>query len=68
MDNGIAIMTLQEVADVTRVPLNTLRYWRSQGKGQGPRTFRLGGRVMAYSSDVIAWLDEQRAQGEGQAS
>lgn len=49
------IMTLSEVAEFTRVPVNTLRYYRSTGGG--PRTFRLAGRVVAKRDDVQAWLD-----------
>jgi hypothetical protein len=37
------LLTLQEVADVVRVPLATLRYWRHLGTGT--RSFRIGRRV-----------------------
>jgi len=54
------ILTLQEIADRTRVPINTLRFYRSTG--QGPKTWRLAGRVVAFEDDVERWLDEQYNQ------
>ena len=50
------ILSLAEVADLTRVPLATLRFYRATN--QGPRTWKLGGRVVAYEDDVQEWLDE----------
>ena len=52
------ILTLSEVAELTRLPISTLRYYRQ--RGSGPPTFRVGRRVVAYESDVLAWLDQQR--------
>lgn len=54
---GRKILTLQEVAERTRVPLATLRYYRATG--DGPRLWKLAGRVVAYDDDVEAWLNEQ---------
>lgn len=54
------ILRLEEVAARTGVPLETLRYWRKTGDG-GPRTFKLGRRVVVDESDLNTWLDEQRA-------
>jgi len=51
------ILRLPEVATMTGIPLNTLRFWRATG--QGPKTFRLGGVVVAFEDDVDAWLTEQ---------
>lgn len=46
-----------EVSAITRIPTNTLRYYRSVGKG--PRSFRLGSRVV-YSEDAVQeWISEQ---------
>jgi predicted DNA-binding transcriptional regulator AlpA len=56
------LLTLGEVAEVTRTPLETLRYWRQ--KGTGPTSFRIGRRVVFRERDVIEWIDAQaRAQG-----
>lgn len=52
------LLTLAEVSDRTRVPVATLRYWRHLGD-QGPRSFRLGSRVVYKASDVAAWIEQQ---------
>ena len=51
------ILTLAEVSEMTRVPLNTLRYWRA--RDLGPRTFKIGRNVVAYEDDCRAWLERQ---------
>lgn len=55
------LLTLEEVAELTRTPLSTLRYWRH--RGEGPNTFRLGRRVLARESDIRAWIDERVKAG-----
>ena len=54
------LLTMQEVADVVRVPVATLRYWRHLGTG--PRSFRLGRRVLYRSDDLRSWIDAQHGQ------
>ena len=51
------LLTISEVAEITRTPVNTLRYWRSAG--EGPKSFRLGRRVVYRSIDVESWIAEQ---------
>lgn len=51
------LMTLEEVAQRTNTPANTVRYWRHLG--QGPKFARIGRRLMARRSDVEAWIDAQ---------
>lgn len=51
------LMTLEEFAAEYRVPLATARYWRATGKG-GPKTFRLGRRVMVRRADAEKWVRE----------
>jgi predicted DNA-binding transcriptional regulator AlpA len=53
------ILSLEEIAKRTGTPLNTLRYWRHLGAG-GPKTFKIGRRVVAMESDVEAWVADQR--------
>lgn len=60
------LMTIKEVSGETRVPEPTLRYWRH--KNEGPRSFRIGRRVMYRRSDVEAWLDEQYKAGTDPAA
>lgn len=50
-------MRLEEVSELTGVPLNTLRFYRATGKG--PKMWKLAGRVVAYRDDVLEWLDAQ---------
>lgn len=51
------LMTGAEVSAMLRTPLETLRYWR--GLGRGPKSIKLGRRVLYDEADVIAWLDGQ---------
>lgn len=60
------VLTMAEVAAMTRTPENTLRYWRHLGN-VGPRSYKIGRRVAYDEADVIAWLDAQRARGPGAA-
>jgi predicted DNA-binding transcriptional regulator AlpA len=41
-------------------PVATLRYWRHLGTG--PRSFRLGRRVLYRRDDLHAWIDAQHGQ------
>ncbi len=56
------LLTTDEVADMLRVPVSTVRYWRHTGTG--PKGFRLGTRVLYARADVAAWL-EAKAGGFG---
>lgn len=38
-------------------PIETLRTWRKQGRG--PRSGRVGRRVLYKRADVEAWIEEQ---------
>jgi excisionase family DNA binding protein len=60
-------MTTAEVAGLTRAPESTVRYWRHCGTG--PRSFRLGRRVLYRRGDVDRWIadHEQADQDAGAA-
>ena len=45
---GDELLTIAEVADVVRVPVATLRYWRHLGTG--PHSFRVGRATGAAKS------------------
>jgi Helix-turn-helix domain len=65
------LLTIAEVADVLRVPVATLRYWRHLGTG--PHSFRIGRGVRNWRSEVSAWLHGQsngpnRRMSPGQVS
>ena len=57
-DDPPELLTITEAADMPRTPVATLRYWRHQGIG--PRSFRLGRRVLYRRDDVYAWTDAKR--------
>ncbi|MGH8881376.1 MAG: helix-turn-helix transcriptional regulator [Stackebrandtia sp.] len=51
------LLTMNEVADVVRVPVATLRYWRHLGTG--PHSFRIGRSVRYWNTEVQHWLEQQ---------
>ena len=55
------LLTITEAADLVRAPVATLRYWRH--RGTGPRSFRLGRRVLYRRDDVDAWI-QRHLDGE----
>lgn len=62
MDGTDQLLTTAETAELTRTPIETLKYWRQ--KGTGPISFRIGRRVVYRREHVLAWINEQeRAQG-----
>jgi predicted DNA-binding transcriptional regulator AlpA len=58
---GDELLTMKEVADVVRVPVATLRYWRHLGTG--PHSFRIGRSVRYWRAEVWAWIEEQAGSG-----
>ena len=52
-----ALLSIGEVADLVRVPVATLRYWRHLRTG--PRSFKVGRSVRYWRTDVLSWLEEQ---------
>jgi excisionase family DNA binding protein len=53
------LLTVADVAEMTRLSAGTLRYWRALGEG-GPPSFKLGRRVMYRRADVEKWLEKAR--------
>jgi excisionase family DNA binding protein len=51
------LLTITEAAELLRAPVATLRYWRHLGSG--PRSFRLGRRVLYRRDDLKAWVEAQ---------
>lgn len=66
------LMDTAEVAEYLRgrVKVATLRWWRYEGKGRGPKSFTLGGgdgrrgRVCYRKVDVDEWLEAQYNAGD----
>lgn len=53
------LLTITEAAELLRAPVATLRYWRHLGTG--PRSFRLGRRVLYRRDDLHGWINAQHA-------
>lgn len=60
------LLHLEEVSARTRIPVATLRWMRH--RGEGPPTFRMGRRVVAYASDVDKWIASCAAAERGGAA
>lgn len=54
-------LTTAEVAEILRTPAETVRYWRFVGKG--PKSFKLGRRVLYALEDVEAYVQDARKAG-----
>jgi excisionase family DNA binding protein len=53
------LLTVADVAAMTRLSVGTLRNWRHTGSG-GPPSVKLGRRVLYRRADVETWLKEAR--------
>jgi len=54
-------LTTEEVADLLRAPVESVRYWRHIGKG--PKSFKVGRRVLYAVEDVEGFVREARKAG-----
>lgn len=57
-------LTTQEVADTLRTSAETVRYWRHVGKG--PKSFKVGRRVLYATEDVESFIAAARGGDEAQ--
>jgi excisionase family DNA binding protein len=55
------LLTITEAAELLRTPVATLRFWRHCNTG--PRSFRLGRRVLYRRDDLRAWITDCLDQG-----
>ena len=51
------LLTLSEVAEILKVPVNTLRWWRQ--RDTGPEFFKMGRRLVTVG-DVRRFIRQQR--------
>ncbi|MDR6439083.1 DNA-binding transcriptional MerR regulator [Paenarthrobacter nicotinovorans] len=58
----IKLLTMAEVSDALRIPVNTLRYYRHLGKG--PKAAKYAGRIMYREQDVIDWVNAAFEQAD----
>lgn len=54
------MLTEQDVIAMTGLARGTLAYWRHLGTG--PVSYKLGRRVRYDEADVLAWIQDQKAQ------
>jgi len=54
-------MTTSEVAELLRMPTESVRFWRHSGKG--PASFKVGRRVLYAVEDVEAFVAAAKASG-----
>lgn len=47
-------LTNEDIAQLVRVPVSTVRYWKHMG--EGPRSMKVGRRVLHRREDVEVWL------------
>jgi hypothetical protein len=60
------LLTQQDVSELLfNKPLSTLRYWRHIG--YGPKSFKLGGRVVYKRQDVEQWIEDSYNAPQGAA-
>ena len=64
MTDNDRLLTITEAAELLRVPVATLRWWRH--KGIGPRSFKMGRHVM-YQRYLLAGSDAERGEDVGGA-
>lgn len=56
--DGQTMLSTKEAAEHTGLSENTLRYWRHVG--DGPKSFRLGRKLVFYAlDDLEQWLNDQ---------
>jgi hypothetical protein len=61
--NDEDFLTLPEVAEILRVPVNTLRWWRQRGDGRP--FFKIGRHLVTTIGDLRAWILAQKQQATG---
>jgi predicted DNA-binding transcriptional regulator AlpA len=63
VEDGSKLLRVEDVSEMTGVSPDTLRHWRHQQTG--PKSARLGKRIVYRKADVIAWVDAQFARAVG---
>jgi predicted DNA-binding transcriptional regulator AlpA len=52
----VELLTMDDLSSLLHAPVGTLRHWRLTG--QGPKSAKIGRRVLYRSTDVQKWLDQ----------
>ena len=56
--NDEELLTLEDVAQILRRPVNTIRWWRQTGKG--PEFFKIGRQLHITAGELRRWIRQQR--------
>lgn len=56
-------LTTNEVAALLRTSPETVRFWRHVGGDRGPKSFKVGRRVLYAREDVETFIAEARQAG-----
>lgn len=56
--DGEVYLTTEELSAYLKVPVGTLRFWRS--KGRGPEGAKVGRRWLYRRDDADRWFDQQK--------
>lgn len=56
------LLTIDEVSAYLKVPVETLRKWRTQG--HGPPAAKLGRHLRYDKDEVDRWVTEQKRNGD----
>lgn len=54
------LLVLSEVAEYIRTEEETIRWWRKNRHKDAPPVWKKAGRLVAWKSEIDAWLDAQR--------
>ena len=58
------MFTVEEAAARLNKSPHTLRWWRTRGLGEGPKSGKLGRRIMYREEDLDAWVAKQFADDQ----
>jgi DNA-binding transcriptional MerR regulator len=59
----VKLMTINDVSELLRVPVGTLRYWRHRNLGPKGAKLPGTGRLMYREEDVKAWVNQAFESG-----
>lgn len=58
--NGQTMLSTKEASEHLGIAESTLRYWRHVADGTGPKSFRVGRKLVYYAvDDCDEWLAQQ---------
>lgn len=59
------LLGIEQLAELLGTPVNTVRYWRTIG--YGPKSARIGRRVVYRRTEVLTWIDSQFGDSQAPA-